>query len=202
MNTRIFPAIVAVAALLAPLALLGGACAVDRASTPPDLLEQYDALEHQESDAKLDVANQELALQAALETPDPQDDRAAAQNLADANKNLQSVEDRFAAFETKVNERRAAPLNLLYPGLASLATALIPLVGPRGRKLYASAIRSATRGKLLTTAGEILKAMGAYHSEPRPPQTTVTVKSTGIDGAVTGSMQVTETTPPTAPVTG
>lgn len=120
------------------VALLLGACALTRESTPPDLLPEFDALERAEAEA--------------AQTPDPADDAEVAR--------------RFAELEAKVLQRRAQPLNLLYPGLASMVTAMVPLLGKRGRKHYKSAVKSVSKGQLLVAAGDVMKALGAQHSSP------------------------------------
>lgn len=165
--------------LLAALAIsagvsLGVACVTDRASVQsqaPDLLGEFDGMERQEKQLQSDVALSEARVRAADLTLDPADDLPAAEALASANRKLQALEDQFASFEQKFNERRVSPFigpaNVLLPGLGgSLLAAAVPLLGRRGRKLYVSAFRNLTKGQLLTSAGDILKAMGAQHSSP------------------------------------
>jgi len=166
------PRLVLSALLLSALAV--AACAVSRddvAVEASDLLEQYDALVADEAKAQESVASAEQQFEAAKNTPDQSDDLPAAEALAKANDGLSILEQRIARLEGEVVKRRASPLaNLLPYGLGSaLLSSILPLLGSRGRKLYASAFRNLSSGRLLIAAGDILKAVGAQHSSPQPP---------------------------------
>lgn len=105
------------------------------------------------------------AAQAALEDADPLNDAAA--------------EEQLARIEAKVLQDRARPAADLIPGgLGALIVAAVPLLGKRGRRHYAGAIKSISRGRIVSAAGDVLKALGAQHSnpesaaaaEPQPPR--------------------------------
>jgi hypothetical protein len=157
-------------------------CATDRAAVAayaPDLLPAFDQLSAREAELKLALPGLEDAVEAAVESPDPADDLLAAEALAEANRELQEVEGRLQPIEERVIRDQAAPLGGLLPyGLGALATELLVAASSRRkRKLYASALRSLSKGQLLTTAGDILKALGHQHSSP-PPEP-VTASSSG-----------------------
>jgi hypothetical protein len=159
--------------LLLTLALLFASCQATRPVDESDLLVEWDHLEQEEQSAQSGVREAELRAQEAVESPDPADDLPAAEQLAQANQALNSVEARFADLERRILERRglkiAGPLNALYPGIGALVMAAVPLVGKRGRKLYGSALRNTSKGQLMVAAGDILKALGASHSSPQDP---------------------------------
>ena len=166
-RSRLLPLI-----LLAPLC----ACAASRdqvALHTPDSLELFDRLIAEERELKDQLPQLELAVEQAVISPSPKDDTPAAEALAVANRRLQEVEAQLEPIERRVNQGQARPVadaaGGIHPALSALVMALVPLAGQRGRKLYWSALRSAARGQLLTSAGEILKAMGARHSSPQPP---------------------------------
>lgn len=120
-------------------------------AVPPDLREEYDAAVKAAEDAAL--------------TPDPADDAAA--------------EARLVALEQAVIERSASPWAQLLPGgLGVAAISLLKVAGSRRvRRHYASAVKSISKGQVLTALGDVLKAEGASHSSPesaaaasQPPQ--------------------------------
>lgn len=100
-----------------------------------------------------DLLGQYDALQGQLSDEDPANDAQAEAELT--------------RLEGQVLQRNAAPLAGLLPyGLGSALTALVPLLGRRGRKHYGNALKSISRGKVMNAAGDVLKAMGAAHSSP------------------------------------
>lgn len=155
-------------------------CAIGRdqvASMRPDLLAEFDANLARENALKAELPFLEQAASDAVLSPDPSDDLPAAEALAEANAELAKVEAPLAEIERQVLERTGAtvagPLGAIHPALSALAMAALPLVGRRGRKLYGSALRSASKGQLLVTAAEVIKALGIMHSgqpQPQPPQ--------------------------------
>lgn len=126
------------------LGLLLTSCAVTREDVPADLLPQYDALVQQ--------------VQKAEESPDPSDDAPA--------------EDALAALESRVAQRNAEPLAGLLPyGLGGLALEAVgALASRRKRRLYGSALKNLSTGQLASAGGDMLKAWGARHSSPQPPE--------------------------------
>lgn len=155
------------------LALLAASCAVDRSAVSAvshDALPEFDRASADSDRASAEVARLEQAALAAAETPDPTDDQAAAEALAAANLDLQQAEYALAKIEDEVARKQASPLASLLPyGIAPLALeAVVALSSRRKRKLYSSAFRNLSRGQLLTSAGDVLKALGAQHSTPPP----------------------------------
>lgn len=170
---------------LLPIALLVAAtpaCLSGRegvAATQPDKLPDYDALQASETQLQAQVSAAEADAQVAARSPDPSDDAPAAEALADANKNLERVELMLAKFEEDSARKQAEPIVPLLPyGLGALAVeAIVAVSSRRKRKLYASAFRNLKSGQLLTSAGDVLRAMGAMHSVPPPMPVTVTATS-------------------------
>jgi len=161
---RTFPAVL--------IALSLCACTVDRAAVQqaaPDLVSDFDALTKAELDAKAALQKAQDEIVAARATPDEADDELAAANAERSARVLADVEDRFAAFEQKVIAREAQPFSALPYGLGALVTAAVPMLGSRGRRQYANALRSLSRGQLLNMGGDLLKALGAQHSVPPAP---------------------------------
>lgn len=153
--------------------LLAASCALTRGSVEanrPDLLPQYDSMVVEEKGLKAELESARDALEAAAATEDPADDEEAAAAVDRIAGSMESLEGRFAVLEEAVNRRQAemvgGPLNTLVPGAGTLLLAAVPLLGRRGRKHYANALRSATKGQLLTAVGDVLRAMGARHSSP------------------------------------
>lgn len=159
--------------LLALAAALCAACATGREAVQvhaPELLPQFDALISREKALQEQIPVLEQAVEAAVASPDPADDVPAAEALAAANQELQSVEAQIAPIEERTIRNQAEPFSPLLPyGLGALAIeAVVAISSKRKRQLYASAFRQLTKGQLLTSAGEILKALGAKHSSPPP----------------------------------
>jgi hypothetical protein len=186
--------------ILAALPLLAS-CALSRgqvSSLAPDLLPEWDRSIQLEDELKSRLPELELAAAEAVASPDPSDDLPAAEALARANEALQKVEAPLAEIERKVLERTGAqvagPLNALHPALGALAMAAVPLIGRRGRKLYSSALRSASKGQLLVSAADLLKVLAGLHSSPQP-QSQPMSESSG--GAVVVELKL--DSPPDAP---
>jgi hypothetical protein len=93
---------------------------------------------------------------------------AAEALLADEDPtNDAEAEAVLAEIEGRVLRRQAEPFAGLLPyGLGGALTSLVPLLGRRGRRHYGAAVKSLSRGRVLTAAGDVLKAMGAQHSSP------------------------------------
>jgi hypothetical protein len=154
-------------------ALLSCACRASQASVEvysPALAPAYKAAVEREAELTAELPKLEQAAAEAVATPDSSDDAPAVEQLAKANKELQAIEDALAEIETQNIRDQASPFAPLLPaGLGVIALeAVTAFASKRKRKLYSSAFRALTKGQLLTTTGEILKALGAKHSTPQP----------------------------------
>ena len=149
----------------------------------PELLSQWDQSVARENELKSQLPALERSAQDAVASENLDDDAPAAEALASANTELAAVEAVLAPIEERVNREQAQPvadgLGLLHPALGALVMSAVPLLGRRGRKLYWSALRNASRGQLLTSAGDVLKALGAHHSEPEPQPISLSMSSPG-----------------------
>lgn len=200
MRNPILPLVAALAMIL-PFA----SCAQSRESvrqTVPELADQWDRLEQRESQLEqVEIPALESRAREAVATPTLSDDAAAAEALAAANRELLQVRQELVKIEDAAARKQASPLAGLLPGgLGFAAVEALLLVGSkRKRRLYATAFSSVGKGKLLTAAGEILKALGAADSRPEPE--TAYTASSGYSES-TASSPGTFTIPPQPPAPG
>lgn len=145
------------------------ACQAPRDALPPSSQVEWDAAQAEESEAMAALKAAEAALLAAQETPGDEDDAEAARAVLEAGRCLDAIRARLAALEAQGLEAQAEPWaglgDVLLPGVGGvLVTALVPLLGRRGRRRYADMLKNASHGKLMTAAGDLLRALGAKHT--------------------------------------
>ncbi len=169
---------------LIPVLFLLSACSVTQENVPPDTAATLDELQAFEAKAEADIEAGKAALSAALGTLDAKDDAKAAQAIQEAEGRLRLAREGLAELERRVLTERAGPIvgaiataagpigATLYPAIMGL----VPLLGRRGRRHYANAMKNLApwvpdaNGEKGIAPGDaaldILRALGVLHSEP------------------------------------